>query len=404
MNPREVLLRIHGAALAAVAGDAVVHRWLRAHPDRHWHAIVALGKAAEQMAAGALEALRARGLRPPTLVITKALMGRLQADTSIRLLESDHPIPGAASLAAGGALLDFIAAQPADARLLFLLSGGASALVEVPAPGVDLALLERCNQWLLGSGLPIDAVNAVRRRLSALKGGGLLRMLGGRAAEVLLISDVAGDDPAVIGSGPLWPSPPPPLPTRLPQWLRKALPPARPTHARPPPHHRVADLRQALEGAAQEGHRLGLPVHLDPEPLAGDARQEGETFARRLCQGPPGLHVKGGETTVELPPRPGRGGRNQHLALAAAQVLAGDTRCLVLAAGTDGSDGPTEAAGALVDGGTLARGCRRGLDPDQALAAADAGTFLAASGDLVITGPTGTNVTDLLLGLKLDDP
>ncbi|RTZ73343.1 MAG: hydroxypyruvate reductase [Gammaproteobacteria bacterium] len=398
---RRWLLEIYQAALEAVAGDRVVRAWLQDHPQRVPPGLVAIGKAAERMAAGALDSL-GTGV-PAALVVLKSGQreGLLDGYPDVQVIESDHPVPGPASLAAGKALLEFLEAQPRERRLLFLLSGGASSLVEVPEPGIDLGLLRRTNDWLLGSGLDIARMNAVRQRLSAIKGGKLLRWLQGRPVEVLLISDVRGDDPAIIGSGLLWPpTESVPLP-ELPAWLAGRLPPLRPVTAPPPPHHLVATLGQALEAAAARARATGLPVHPNAAYLEGDAREQGEAFARFLLQADPGIYLKGGETTVRLPRHPGRGGRNQHLALAAARLIAGRPDILVLAAGTDGSDGPTEEAGALVDGGTLERGTLQSCDAESALLGADSGTFLEASGDLLRTGPTGTNVTDLLIGLKL---
>ena len=134
--------------------------------------------------------------------------------------------------------------------------------------------------------------------------------------------------------------------------------------------------------------------------VAGDAAERGRDLARLLLEGPAALHVWGGETTVRLPEHPGRGGRNTHLALAVAQELAGREDCFLLSAGTDGTDGPTEDAGALVDGGTVQRAALDGFNPEEALRLADSGALLEASGDLIQTGPTGTNVMDLILGLK----
>ena len=398
---RKLLLTIYRAALAAVAGDRVVRRWLGEHPQPEPMGLVAIGKAGEQMAAGALAVAGAGVSAGLAIIKAGQRQGLLEPFPVVEVIESDHPVPGPASLAAGRALLRFIEDQPARRKLLFLLSGGASSLVEVPEPGVDLALLRRTNEWLLGSGLDIARMNAVRQRLSAIKGGKLLRWLRDRPVEVLLISDVRGDDPAIIGSGLLCPPEEVPGLPRLPPWLAGSLPPSRTVTLPPPPHHLVATLGQALAAAAEKARETGLPVHLDPDYLEGDAREQGEAFARFLLEAPPGIHLKGGETTVRLPPHPGRGGRNQHLALAAARIIAGRPGILVLAAGTDGSDGPTDDAGALVDGGTLERGRLHGLDAEEMLLSADSGTFLEAAGDLVQTGPTGTNVTDLLIGLKL---
>jgi hydroxypyruvate reductase len=309
-------------------------------------------------------------------------------------------------LEAGDRVLDSVDRAPADHELLFLISGGTSALVEVLPTGMDLADLHRANAWLLGSGLSIDAINRVRSALSCIKAGRLGVHLRGRRARALLISDVPTDDPAIIGSGPLSPSPDRgPAPT-LPPWLRaltRLAPPA-------PPHDHpalaaleltiVARLGDAKRAASVRARALGLGVRVDPEPLAGDAVIAGRRLAHQLLTSPPGVLVWGGETTVRLPPRPGRGGRNQSLALAAATVLAGHPDTVMLAAGTDGTDGPTEDAGAVVDAQSVARGLAAGRDPRASLEQADAGSFLAASGDLLRTGPTGTNVTDLVLGLK----
>lgn len=292
--------------------------------------------------------------------------------------------------------------------MLFLISGGASSLVEVPAAGLGLAELARINRWLLGSGLAIEAMNLIRKSVSRIKGGGLLPGLGGRNLRVLAISDVPGDDSGVIGSGLLVPEPR--LASRLtalelPDWLRnrteRALVERTGIPDQGPEIELVATLDIARDAAVAAGADAGLEVYLHREFLEGDAAACGRSLARRLCNGPAGLHVWGGETTVRLPERPGRGGRNQHLALAAAMVLAGRDDCFLLSGGTDGTDGPTDDAGGLVDGGTRYRAERAGFNAASTLAAADAGTLLAATSDLIHTGPTGTNVMDLVLGFRL---
>ena len=162
----------------------------------------------------------------------------------------------------------------------------------------------------------------------------------------------------------------------------------------------IASLGEAREAAEARARALGYGVRRHDEFISGEAAAVGEGLAMMLQAGAGCVHIWGGETTVHLPQDPGSGGRNQHLALAAAIRLEGCDDCVFLSAGSDGSDGPTEDAGALVDGGTVQRGSVEGLDPQACLAAADSGRFLAASGDLVHTGPTGTNVMDLMLGLK----
>jgi len=407
LNPhpsRPLLLAIYQAALARVEGRAAVAAALaEGCPERA--AILAVGKAADAMARGAAERL-GDGL-VQGLIVTKYGHGSAGhwAGRPVTLLESAHPVPDANSLAAGRAVADFVAALPAGLPLICLISGGASALVELPRDGIDLDLLQRASDWLLGSGLDIHRINRVRQGLSRLKGGGLLALAGDRPVLGLYISDVAGDDPAVIGSGLLGPSPQAALPAGLPDWLAQALQPVaeRADEGRVE-RHIVASLDLALDAAEAEGRRRGCAVYRAAEPLADDAALTATRLVSEVMAGPPGLYLWGGETTVTLPAAPGRGGRNQHLALAAARALAGRDDICLLSVGTDGSDGPTEDAGALVDGGTLARAALHGFDAADCLARADAGSLLEASDDLINTGPTGTNVTDLVIALKTAPP
>jgi len=404
---RTQLLQIYQAALQAVAGDRVVNDWLAANPLEGEWAVVAVGKAAVAMARGARLGL-GRQLYSG-LVITKYGHGDPLLDPARFIqLESAHPLPDESSLAAGEALLAYLAALPEGMPLLFLLSGGASALVEVLPEGVTPAELGRVNNWLLASGLAIKQMNSVRKRLSCIKGGRLARHLGGRRCLQLLISDVPGDDPATIGSGPLFPSTDEPLPATLPDWLQALL-----QQGEEPPvagdslfdsieTHIIASNDLARRAVLEKAREMGLKVHDHPGHFQGQAEELASEFAQALLQGEAGIYLWGGESSVRLPARPGRGGRNQHLALAVARLLAGHGNILLLAAGTDGSDGPTEEAGALVDGATVKRGEEEGGSAVRALAAADSGSFLEASGDLIETGPTGTNVMDLVIGWRWD--
>lgn len=401
---REELLVIFEAALAAVNGCTVVRaRLQRRPPDGPVH-LVAVGKAACAMARGAHEALGA-GIRG-ALVVTKEGCAE---PLPWPVLEAGHPCPDARSLDAGARLLDFIAHVPEADEVLVLLSGGASALVEVLPAGVDLPQLEDVTRWLLASGLDIAAMNAVRKRLSRIKGGRLAALLNPRRVTCLAISDVPGDDPRAIGSGPLTADPAlqAPLHAALPvdiAALLRTCPPA------PGPdddcfrngqYEIVASLDDALGAADALAQERGWRSVVHASRIAGDAAACGARLARQLLAADSGVvQIWGGESTVVLPPSPGRGGRNQSLALAAALELRGRDDAVLLAAGSDGSDGPTDDAGALVDGQTVERGETAGLDADTALVHADAGTFLEASGDLIQTGPTGTNVMDLALGLR----
>jgi len=378
-----LLLELLQAGLESVDGRRCVREALLAKPPaprdaRIW--VAAVGKAAGSMALGAVDAL-GPGLER-TLVITRSghLAPELLAIAGVEAHESAHPIPDERSLAAGRRLLDWVGALPAAVSPLFLVSGGASSLVEVLEPGVSLAELERLSARGLADGVPIGELNARRARLSQIKGGRLSARLGGRAARALFISDVPDDDPAVIGSGLLGPA------ADSGDRIERQV---------------VASVERAMDGVAAASRQRGLTVECVRQRYAGDATRLAARFTHELLISNTQVRVWGGESTVRLPPHPGRGGRNQHLALAAARFLPEHPDLLLLAAGTDGTDGPTEAAGGLVDADTCARLALSGLDADDCLTRADSGTALAAAGALVRTGPTGTNVADLVIGLKL---
>ena len=403
-NPRFLLLELVQEMLTSLRGDRLVRAAVAQGPDWPVVEVLAIGKAAAAMLDGARDGLGSRLKR--ALLITRAdhLTSPVQEDARIEVLTSGHPLPTADSLAAGRRMLDWL--QASTDPLLVLLSGGASSLVEVPARGISLDDLQAVNRWLLGSGLDIHRVNALRKRLSRIKGGQLLAYLGGRSVQVWMISDVRGDDPAVIGSGLLCPAEADrvaidELPEAL-QKLVKETPVSRVPPVAVPEHRLLANLQtacSALVGAARE---RGLSIQVHDTGLEGDAAETGRRLAGELAQLPPGLHLWAGETTVKLPAQPGQGGRNQQLALAAAMALSGRTDGYLLAMGTDGTDGSTTDAGALVDGGSVARGELAGLDAGACLRAADAGAFLQASGDLISTGPTGTNVRDIVMAVKTE--
>lgn len=342
---RQVLLDLYQQALRAVDGATRVRTCLSGS-DHAPVSLVAIGKAAAAMAAGARDVLGNRLL--DGLLISKQGHCPYADAGGLVCLESEHPVPGAASLAAGQRLLAFLAALPPDRELLFLLSGGASSLVEVLPPGIDGTQLAAVNRWLLGSGLAIAEVNRLRKRLSAIKAGRLVRYIGPRRVTQLILSDVPGDDVAAIGSGPLVPhmAADLALPARTwPDWLDAVLarPPALPAADafRRVRTRVIASSRVAVDAAATAARDRGLSVvAAEHSLLTGDAVEAGRQWATRLCAMPPGVLVQGAETTIVLPDRPGRGGRCQSLALAAAQVLAGRDDCFLLAVGTDGSDEP----------------------------------------------------------------
>ncbi|HET8701724.1 MAG TPA: DUF4147 domain-containing protein [Nitrococcus sp.] len=406
MNPRAALLHIYQAGLAAVHGGQRASQWLRRHPCRRGTHAIAIGKAAADMARGALEASGEAIER--ILVITRAGYGDpvLASDPRVEQLESAHPVPDARSLAAGARLIQFLESAPARAYLLVMISGGASSLVEQLPAGVSAERLAELNRHLLASGRDIHAINRIRKVVSRIKGGRLARWVAGRSTSVLLISDVPGDDPAAIGSGLLLPDAQASDLAALPVAQRRLCPPAEPAPSAGDPLFRtiqwelIATNRQARVAAARAADALGLPVCVHEEFIDGDAAAAGRRIVEKLLCLSPGVHIWGGEPTVILPERPGRGGRMQTLALAAAMALAGRHDLWLLAAGTDGADGPGEDAGALVDGQTVARGSVAGGNINLALLDADAGGFLARSGDLIRTGATGTNVMDLIIALR----
>jgi len=377
---RELLLHLYGTALFAVDGRRRVRAALAADQDPRSVSVLAVGKAAASMAQGALDALGDRLARGLVIVPEDGFSDELRACPRIACQAGGHPVPDERSLAAGSATLAFASATPAGSRVLLLVSGGASALMEVPAPGVTLGDLQRLNEWALSAAIDITTLNARRAALSLVKAGRLPGLFRDADVEGLMISDVPGDDPDIVGSG-----------------LLAAAGAIRSVTL-------VACLDDALDGVECAARLRGLAVRRGPERLAGDA----EAAARRVCHelavGPPGLQLWGGETVVRLPARPGRGGRCQHLALAAARQISGHAQLLILAAGTDGRDGASEDAGAIVDGDTLARAQDAGFDAAQSLAAADSGSALEAAGDLIYTGPTGTNVGDLVMALRMPLP
>lgn len=402
LQPREVLLEVYQQALTAVHGRACVRAFLQRHPLTGPVYVIAIGKAACSMVQGAYDVLRIEN----ALIVTK----RDHVESlPWPVLEAGHPLPDEQSIAAGQDLLDFAAAIPPDANVLVLLSGGASALVEVLPEGMNLAQLRELNTWLLASGLDIASVNRYRKQLSRIKGGRLAHLLAPRSVLCLAISDVPNDDPGAIGSGLLVADSQHPItstdtpPTNLLKSLKSS--PAAPAADDPcfqnVRFEIIARLDDAKRAAAQAARELGYTAKLHAEFVKDDALVAGKRLARTLMVAPKGeIQIWGGETTIKLPAAPGRGGRNQSLALAAAQTLAGSEQVWLLSAGTDGSDGPGWDAGALVDGGTVMRGEEQGLNLVEALAHANAGAFLEASGDLIETGPTGTNVMDLMLGLR----
>lgn len=353
------LATLFQAGVDAVRGDVAVTKALADHPIDPPDQIIAVGKAASAMARAAHDAFA----DAPLLIVTKYGHAN-DAPHTAEVIEAAHPVPDDQSLRAGQRLLQVVERMPEGSHLMMLVSGGASALAEAPEDGLDLAAFQARTRAMLASGADIHAMNAARKTMSRLKGGKLLARFGGARVTTLAISDVQGDALSVIGSG-----------------IGDA--PADAAFSFDP--RIVASNRIARDAvvAAAGGARINA------ETLYADIHDLAPRIAAQLTA--PGLYVFGGEPTVVLPDDPGQGGRNQALALLLAREIAGRAGLRILVAGTDGTDGPTDAAGAIVDGTTWADGGA------QALARADALPFLDARGALLRTGPTGTNVMDLVI-------
>lgn len=368
--------------------------------------VIAVGKAAMAMAREAL-----RHLPPGAEVIVVTNYENAGDLPGARVFASGHPVPDENGLAAGEAVAAALTRATAADRVIALISGGGSALLPAPAEGLTLADKAAVNRLLLAGGLEITAMNLIRQNLSRLKGGGMLRLAAPAPVFAWILSDVIGDDLRAIASGPTVA----PLGNRADavRILRGAgiwdgLPPVVRAHlerpegaAVPPPPARnllIGSNRQSLE-AVRAGAE-GWPVTVADQPLTGDVGEAAELILRAARAVPPGQGaciVWGGETTVTLR-GDGKGGRNQELALRVA--LAGEEGLagrdwVFLSGGTDGRDGPTDAAGGLVDGASAARMRAAGADPAALLGNNDSHAALAAAGDLLITGASGTNVADV---------
>jgi glycerate 2-kinase len=420
------------AALAAVEPAAAVRRHLhrdgevlvvdqRRYPltGRGRVFLIAAGKAAVPMTAAVAEILGPaldRGV-----VVTKyghaGPAGGLPP--AVEVIEAGHPVPDENGVRGARAAADLAREAGEDDLVLFLISGGGSALLTLPVPGVDLAQYRALTEALLRSGATIDELNTVRKHLSQVKGGQLARLAAPATLVTLALSDVVGDPLPVIASGPTVADPTTVDDARQ-VVARHGLDLVEPTQLRETPkagdpalaggyHVLIGSNRLAAEAAAARARELGYRTLLLTTYVEGEAREAGRVAAA-LAKGvwadgdplpPPACLIWGGETTVTVR-GDGRGGRNQELALAAAIALDGWPGVTLLALATDGGDGPTDAAGAVVTGETAAAARRLGLDPRAALARNDSYPLLAALGAHVRTGPTGTNVNDLLFILVGD--
>ncbi len=370
---RNTLLGLFNAAVSSVKGDISVRNWVLGHDVNRPTHIVAVGKAAAAMFDGLPDDWRNS---IPTYMVTKTNhLDDRKFGTNVVALETSHPIPNQTSLDAGKGLHDFVAGCPAGSHLLMLVSGGASSLVEHLKPGVSGADIVALTETALAEGADIGEINKGRQAISAIKGGGLLASFKGQQADVIAISDVAGDSISVIGSG-------------------IGAPPEKTSCAYS--CSIVASNAVAREAVERSAKSIGLKTITNQENMYADVFEIAARIAQGIMEGPDGLYVYGGEPTVVLPQNPGRGGRNQALALELARYIIGRTDIVGLVAGTDGTDGPTNAAGSYLDGQTY----RKMPGAEKAQNCADSGEYLSRTEEAIITGPTGTNVMDLAIFLK----
>ena len=448
---RDILRELYEAAVAGAATGPVTARaaaGLAIPRDRRvW--IFSVGKASHAMAASAVSALN----RSLNQIVGGLIVAHEDAPTpygTIGVARGDHPLPGVQSAAAAQRVGEIAARMKSGDVALALVSGGASSLMAAPLRGMNNDDLTRLYELLLGSGLDISAMNAVRKRFSRWGGGRLALAISPAGTHCLAVSDVIGDDISTIGSGPCVPDPTTaddviaileeanllgrlakPFRTYLADVSRGAEPET-PKREHPAFAHGsarvIANNRGALEAAAERARALGAAaVYVVDKPLTGEAARRGEDIARWLLElrakgsggngaRAPRFAIWGGETTVTLrvtapagakrtpTPAPAPpGGRCQELALAAARILdeAGEraSGISLLAAGTDGRDGPTNAAGAYADATTWSLVRAGGHDPERALAQHESHAALASAGALFSPGPTGTNVMDVVIGI-----
>jgi glycerate 2-kinase len=423
LSPRALLTHCFQAAVRAVDPEAAVLAALDREPldlkGVGRIVVVGAGKATAPMAA-AIEARLGKRIDTGVIVVKHGHGLPLQY---IRVVEAAHPVPDADGAAGAEAVLAAVSGLQEGDLVIALISGGASALLPAPRGDLGLADKQAVNRALLASGAPIEEMNAVRKHLSRIKGGQLARAAQPARVETFILSDVIGDDFSTIASGPTVGDPStfaevdaiirarnitlsPSVRAVIDAGLAGQIPDT------PKPgdacftrvHNRlIASNAQALAAAADEARRHGVTVEVDSQPICGEARDASEHFCRRLVtlaagyQGPL-LLLAGGEPTVTITGAGGLGGRAQEFALAAAHKLAGHDRLSLLAAGTDGSDGPTDAAGGFADGRSVRRAEVKGVDLRDHLQRHDAYPALDALGDLLRSGPTRTNVMDVYLG------
>jgi hydroxypyruvate reductase len=413
---------------AADPARALDRAWAPALDSADRVVLIAAGKASAPMTESALRRVGPRVVAGAVSCVPQheerlASLIRRHA-LPIRVLPADHPLPTARNLDAAEAIAQAVSTAGEQDTVLALISGGASAHLTSPREPLTLDELRALTTALLRSGATINGLNTVRKHLERLKGGGLARLIHPARADVLVLSDVLGDPLDTIGSGPTAPDPSTfdealavlvrhdldsahPVATDILRRGARADIPETPKPGDPVfdriSHTIIANNRAAIEAAADHARSLGLTILESTAAVQGEASEVGRSLAARLGAIPdharPACIIIGGETTVTVGDARGTGGRIQELALAAARELASVPRSAVITLATDGVDGPTDAAGAFVTDETTATLRRQGVDPDRALAEHDSHHALDRVSALIRTGPTGTNINDIAVGI-----
>jgi glycerate 2-kinase len=423
VDPRGFLRALFDAAVAQAVPGPSLARFLPAPPLGRT-LVLGAGKAGGSLAA-ALESLWPRDAPMSGLVVTRYdyippafAAAQSRGETRIEVVEAAHPVPDEAGRRAAARILGLADGLAEDDLVVCLMSGGASSLLALPAIGVTLAEKQAINSALLKSGAAIDEMNCVRKHLSAIKGGRLAAACAPARVVTLLVSDVPGDSPSVIGSGPTVPDPttcadalavldryaidvPPAVRAGLERGSFETPKPGDPAFANNEVHL-VATPQQSLDAAAALARSAGIDAYILGDEIEGESREVGKVhaaLARQIARrgqpfARPCVVLSGGETTVTVRQKGGRGGRASEFLLGCALALQGEAEVWVLAADTDGIDGVESNAGAFVAPDTLERARRLALSGRDHLDRNDAYSFFAGLGDLLVTGPTFTNVND----------
>ncbi len=419
-DPRGFLAALFDVAVAASVPALVLPDFMP-EPPKGKTILLGAGKASAQMAA-AFEAQWAKD-KAWTSPLSGLIVTQYEAGVAcahVDVVEASHPVPDEAGLLAAQRMMELAKSAGPDDLVVALISGGGSSLLPLPMAGLNLKDKQELNRILLASGAPISAMNAIRKMFSAIKGGRLGAVVSPARLVSLVLSDVPGDDPAMVASGPTIADMSDAhiaekfiaqYEIELPQNLRCLLakggnPPPKPTDAlfNNASYHIIASAKLSLDAAAHVARKAGCEVIILSDAIEGEAsvvgREQGQLIHKHVAQRPlvkPLLILSGGETTVTIKrdtPKPGKGGRNSEYLLALAMEIEGLENVFCLGADTDGRDGSEDNAGAFCDGTSVLRLAEMGLNVDEFLTNHDAWTAFSQLEDLLVTGPTGTNVND----------